>query len=106
MSTEKLETKTGASHVVTSGEYGRKVTEEARRLYIDHQHSPCKGNCKVTPATFRAAAERIVQLEEALRSRDQEIVGLHGDVRHWHEEADGAHAEACYWKAKATDGTS
>ena len=66
MSTETHETATGASAVVQRGEYGRKVIEQCHILYHLHEEGPCTGNCGIVPADFRIAAERIVQLEEAL----------------------------------------
>jgi len=99
MSTETHETATGASAVVQRGEYGRKVIEQCHIIYPLHEEGPCQGNCKIVPADFRLAAERIVGLEE-------DIVKLHDELRLVREEADGYKADAAYWEGKATDGGS
>jgi hypothetical protein len=102
MSTETLKTATGAHHVIERGDFGRKVTDEALRLYRSHDAEP---NARV-PVELRKAAERIVQLEEALRARDNTIVEVHEELRLCREEADAHKAEAAYWEGKATDGAS
>ena len=106
MSTETHETATGASAVVQRGEYGRKVIAEVHTLYHLHEQGPCVGNCGIVPADFKIAAERIVQLEEALRARDATIVELHEELRLCREEADAHLADAAYWEGKCTDGGS
>ncbi len=74
------------------------IVEEAQRLYLEHAYSKCSG-CQATPATFRAAAVRIKQLEDAVRDRDRTIVELHEQVTFWQHEHDGAARELAYWKA-------
>ena len=104
--TEQLKTATGAHHAIQRGEFGRKVIDEVHTLYHLHEQGPCVGNCGIVPADFKIAAERIVQLEEALRERDNTIVELHDEVAHWRDEAAGAYADAAYWEGKASDAGS
>ena len=104
--TEHLTTKTAASYRVTRGEHGTQVAEEAERLNAEHSILCPDGFCQETASGFRAAAERIVTLEEAVRERDNQIVELHEEVTHLHHEADGAHADARYWEAKFAGATS
>lgn len=107
MGTEQLTTQTKATYRLTRGEHGAQVAEEAQRLFFEHQRHTDAGSGvsttpagRPTPATFRAAAERIVTLEEAVRDRDKQIVDLHDEVTHWHQEADGHAADARYWENK------
>jgi hypothetical protein len=89
--TEKLETTTGASHVITRGNHGKRVEEVGIQLMADN-------------ASILTIAERIVQLEEAVRDRDHQIVTLHEEVAYWSHEADGHARDAAYFEGKSSDG--
>ena len=102
--TEHLTTKTAASYRVTRGEHGTQVAEEAERLYNEHLASGV-GHV-ASPAMFRAAAERIVTLEEAVRDRDKQIVELHDEITHLHGEVDGHASDATYYENKWREATA
>ncbi len=112
MSTEQLSTSTKATHAIERGHFGRKVIDEAQRLYTEHWlHVRESGSTSTTPAgnpspaTFRAAAERIVTLEEAVRDRDRKLVEAHEETAHWRLEADGHAGDATYYEAKWREST-
>ncbi len=72
------------------------VIKKAQDLYKEHQDGPCVGNCKVSPATFRSAAEQIVRLEK-------KAVELATEITYWHKESDGHLADARYFEGKLKD---
>lgn len=92
MATEDLTTQTSASWQLTGKGHERTVTEKAQGLYQEHCAGPC-ATYKVHPAVFRAAAERIVQLEEQTKE-------LLGEVTFWKHESDGHAADARYWEGR------
>lgn len=98
--TEHLTTKTAASYRVTRGEHGTQVAEEAERLNAEHSILCPDGFCQETASGFRAAAERIVTLEESVRDRDKQIVELHDEITHLRGEVDGHASDATYYEAK------
>lgn len=95
--TTNLTTKTAATYRISRG-HESQVIEEAQRLYAEHCEGPCSGNCVASPASFRDAAERIVSLEEAVRSRDLVIVEAHDESALLRQDADGLFADSLYWE--------
>jgi hypothetical protein len=95
--TTNLTTSTAATYRITRG-HESQVIEEAQRLYAEHVNTMCVFGCLVTTATFRDAAERIISLEEAVRSRDKVIVETHDELVVLRDESDSHAADARYWQ--------